>query len=208
MAALATVLPAVAPVWANTAQACRLLVVGDSLSGEYGIARGSGWVAGLQARLTDYGYTCTVDNASISGDTTSGGLSRLPAALQRHAYDVVVLALGSNDALRGLSLDMTRDNLEKMLLQVKQAGAQPVLAGMHMPPNYGRAYSQAFNQLFSQLATQHHVGLIPFLLDGMATRPELFQADRLHPNEAAQAVILDNVWPVVSGLLPTTNRRE
>jgi len=179
----------------------RILVVGDSLSAEYGIRRGSGWVALLQQRITQAGYPHLVHNSSVSGDTTSAGASRLPAALRTQMPTIVILALGSNDALRGLPLDMTRANLANMIQRSQAAGAQVLLAGMRMPPNYGRSYADNFHALFQTLAQNHHTALLPFLLEQVATRPELFQPDRLHPNEQAQRLIADTVWPVLLPLL-------
>ena len=140
-------------------------------------------------------------NASVSGDTTSAGLSRLPAALQRHQPSIVILALGSNDALRGLPLEMTQANLEKMMALSREAGAVPVLAGMRMPPNYGRSYAEAFASMYDTLAQNQQAPLIPFLLEGVATRPELFQPDQMHPTEEAQPIIADNVWTVLNTVL-------
>lgn len=184
-----------------------VLVVGDSLSAEYGLRRGSGWVALLQEKFLDGGggkSNVKVVNASISGDTTAGGRSRLPALLRQHAPDVVVLELGGNDALRGLALGTTRDNLEAMARAAKAAGARVLLLGMDMPPNYGKQYAQDFRQLFGDVARSQQTGLVPFFLKGVADRPdptELFQADRIHPNEAAQATMRDNVWPELLKLL-------
>ena len=209
--AFAPLLAPLAGAETPASQTPRILVLGDSLSGEYGIRRGSGWVEVLQQRLEENNIPYQMRNASISGDTTSGGLSRLPEALRRHTPSIVILALGSNDALRGLPLEMTQANLEKMMELSRQAGAQAVLAGMRMPPNYGRAYSDAFARLYDTLAERHDTPLIPFLLDGVATRPELFQADRMHPTEAAQPLIADNVWAVLRPILshaPQANQPE
>ena len=178
-----------------------ILVIGDSLSAEYGLQRGSGWVNLIQKRLNDAGLDWRVNNASISGDTTSGGLSRFPDALERHKPDIVIIELGSNDALRGLSLDMTRSNLGRMLEQAKAAGSRVVLVGMQIPPNYGRQYTEAFKTLFEDLAKANKVALVPFLLDGMATDRSLFQADGIHPNESAQPVLADNVWKALEALV-------
>lgn len=171
-----------------------ILVIGDSLSAEYGIRRGSGWVQIVQQRLRDESLAYTMRNASISGDTTSGGLSRMPAALEQHRPGVVIIELGSNDALRGLSLDMTRDNLARMIGLAKDAGAKVLLVGMQIPPNYGRPYAERFHELFAELARQHGTKLVPFLLEGIALDRSMFLDDGLHPNEAAQAAIADNVW--------------
>ncbi|WP_063939164.1 arylesterase [Bordetella trematum] len=178
-----------------------LLVVGDSLSAEYGLKRGSGWVALLTQRLSEQYPNYQVVNASISGDTTSGGKSRLPSLLTRHQPQIVLLELGSNDALRGLSLAMTQQNLESMTRQIKAAGARPLLVGMQIPPNYGRQYSERFAQVFKDVADKENARLAPFLLDGMATDRAQFQADGIHPNEAAQPALLDNVWPSLEPLL-------
>lgn len=177
-----------------------ILVVGDSLSAEYGIARGSGWVARLGTRLAERGIAAEVVNASISGDTTSGGRARLGALLQRHRPALVVLELGGNDALRGLPLNSTRDNLLAMTRAAKAAGAKVLIAGMQVPPNYGRRYADDFAQLFAEVAREEDAALVPFLLAGVADVPEaesLFQADRIHPTAQAHATILANVWPVL-----------
>ncbi len=185
----------------------RILVVGDSLSAEYGLRRGSGWVALLEARLaqsrTDFtgnGGNATVVNASISGETTAGGWSRLPALLERHRPAVVVIALGANDALRGLDLGTTEANLGRMIDAAKAAGARPVLVGMMLPPNYGKAYADRFATLYPDLARKRGAALVPFLLDGFADDTSRFQSDRIHPNERAQQRMLDNVWPAIERL--------
>jgi len=176
-------------------------VVGDSLSAEYGLKRGSGWVALLEARLRPEFPQMAWRNASISGDTTSGGLTRLPQALAQTRPDVVVLELGANDALRGLSLQGTRANLARMIQLSKDAGARIVLVGMQIPPNYGRQYADGFRTLFADLAQEHEVYLVPFLLEGMASDRALFQPDGIHPNEAAQTVLADNVEPALRAAL-------
>jgi len=181
-----------------------ILVVGDSLSAEYGLTRGSGWVALLAARLAQRRNTFTVINASISGDTTSGGRSRLPQLLTQHHPGIVILELGGNDALRGLPLDMTRSNLTAMARAAKAAGARVVMVGMQVPPNYGRQYGAEFAGLFGVVAKNEGTALVPFLLKGVADGPHaesLFQADRIHPKEEAHPVMLDNVWPVLEPLL-------
>ena len=181
-----------------------ILVVGDSLSAEYGLKRGTGWVALLSARLAQKKLPATVVNASISGDTSSGGRSRLPTLLAQHRPSIVVLELGGNDALRGLPLSMTRDNLGTMAKASKAAGAKVVVAGMQLPPNYGRKYGDEFAALFGQVAQAEGAALVPFLLKGVADGPQaeaMFQADRIHPREAAHPIILDNVWPVLQPLL-------
>jgi acyl-CoA thioesterase-1 len=178
-----------------------LLIVGDSLSAEYGLARGTGWPTLLQARLRERRYDYHVVNASISGDTTSGGLSRLPALLAEHHPRIVIIELGSNDGLRGLSLQAAEANLAKMVEASQAAGARVLLVGMMIPPNYGRDYTQRFQQMFGRIAKAHQAALVPFLLDGMAQHIELFQADRLHPVAKAQPQLLDNVWKGLEPLL-------
>ncbi len=194
--------PAATP--AADPSARKLLVLGDSLSAEYGLARGAGWVALLEKRLARDGLKWQVVNASISGDTTSGGRSRLPALLARHKPQVVVLELGGNDALRGLPLKMTEANLTTMARAAKAAGARVLIAGIAVPPNYGRSYNDSFTALFGAVAKAEGTALVPFLLAGVADAPnadELFQADRIHPKAEAQLRMLDNVWPVLKPML-------
>ncbi len=188
-----------APVTAASRQ--RILVVGDSLSAEYGLARGTGWVALLQKQLATEKPGVQVINASISGDTTSGGRSRLPALLQRHRPSHVVIELGGNDALRGLPMAMTQDNLLAMTKQAQAAGAQVLLLGMQMPPNYGPEMARQFEAAYAQVARSQKAALVPFFLKGVGDDAEplkWFQADRIHPNEAAQPRMLANVWPALS----------
>lgn len=181
-----------------------LLVVGDSLSAEYGLPRGSGWVALLTQRMERERLPWRVVNASISGDTTSGGRARLPALLQQHRPAAVVIELGGNDALRGLPLASTEANLVAMTRAAKAAGARVLLVGMQVPPNYGRQYTQDFERLFARAAQAEKVALVPFLLAGVADGPDpvaLFQPDRIHPKAEAQPRMLDNVWPALRKLL-------
>jgi acyl-CoA thioesterase-1 len=190
---------------AQTRAEAVVLVVGDSLSAEYGLRRGSGWAALLQERLAQEKVPARVVNASIGGDTSSGGRSRLPALLAQHRPTVVVIELGGNDALRGLPLSMTRENLAAMAAAARAAGAKVLLVGMEMPPNYGAKYGQEFREVFSTVARDQKTGLVPFFLKGVADGPEplkLFQADRIHPNEAAHPLMLANVWPELRKLLP------
>jgi acyl-CoA thioesterase I len=190
---------------AQTADPAVVLVVGDSLTAEYGLKRGSGWVQILQDRLVKERLPARMVNAGISADTSSGGRSRLPALLKLHKPAVVVIELGANDALRGLPLSMTRDNLTAMARAAKAAGAKVVIVGMQVPPNYGGKYTSDFRDLFAQVATAEKASLVPFLLKGVADLSDptlLFQEDRIHPNESAQATIADNVWPVLRPLLP------
>jgi acyl-CoA thioesterase-1 len=194
----------------RAAEAPLVLVVGDSLSAEYGIARGAGWVALLEQRVQRERIPARVVNASVSGDTTSGGRARLPALLQRHRPAVVVLELGGNDALRGLPLSATRANLLEMTRASKAAGARVLIAGMQLPPNYGRAYSEEFAALFAEVARAEATALVPFLLAGVADGPDpyaMFQPDRIHPTAEAHARILDNVWPRLKPLLVAAARR-
>jgi acyl-CoA thioesterase I len=189
---------------AQASPAPTILVVGDSLSAEYGLQRGQGWVALLQARLQSEKSNATVVNAGISGDTTAGGRSRLPALLTQHKPAVVVIELGGNDALRGLPLSMTRDNLQAMANAAKAAHAQVLLLGMQVPPNYGQAYGREFADAFSQVAAKSDAALVPFFLKGVADGPDatkLFQADRIHPVAAAHPTLLNNVWPSLKKLM-------
>ncbi len=191
--------------WAQAKPEAVVLIVGDSLSAEYGLKRGSGWAALLQERLGKEKVPARVVNASVSGDTTSGGRSRLPALLKQHRPAVVVIELGGNDALRGLPLNMTRDNLTAMARAVRESGAKVLLVGMEMPPNYGAKYAQEFRDVFSSVAKAEKTALVPFFLKGVADGPEplkYFQADRIHPNEAAHPLMLANVWPELRKLLP------
>lgn len=181
-----------------------LLVVGDSLSAEYGLAQGTGWVALLAKRIANEHLPMRVQNASISGDTTAGGRSRLAALLARHKPVIVVIELGGNDALRGLPLKDTRDNLAQMTQAAQKAGAKVLLLGMQVPPNYGRQYTQDFSQLFADVAQTQKAALVPFLLKGVADGPDattLFQADRIHPLAKAHPTLLANVWPALSPLI-------
>ena len=182
-----------------------ILIVGDSLSAEYGLKRGTGWVPLLEKQLASENKIARVVNASISGDTTSGGRSRLPALLAQHKPATVVIELGGNDALRGLPLDMTAQNLTAMVKASKKAGAKVLLVGMQVPPNYGSAYAATFSGLFSQVAQEEQVAIAPFFLKGVADGDNAaanFQADRIHPNESSQASMLANVWPELKKIIP------
>jgi acyl-CoA thioesterase-1 len=178
-----------------------ILVYGDSLSAGYGVAVEKGWVSLLANRMQSEGYGFRVVNASVSGETTTGGLARLPHALAAHSPSIVIVELGANDGLRGLPLATTRANLEAILSLAAGDKRTVVLLGMRMPPNYGERYTSGFAALFPELARTHHASLVPFLLDGAADRPALMQADGMHPNERGQPVLLDNVWPVLKPLL-------
>ncbi len=182
----------------------RILVVGDSLSAEYGLARGTGWVALLEQRLARERISAEVRNASISGDTTSGGRARLAPLLANFKPTHMVLELGGNDALRGLPLQGTADNLRAMTRAAQEAGAKVVIVGMQVPPNYGGDYGRRFERLFAEVAAERKAALVPFLLKGVADGADalrLFQPDRIHPREEAQPLMLDNVWPALRKLL-------
>jgi len=187
--------------WAQAAEEPRVvLVLGDSLSAEYGLARGTGWVALLAERIAQQKMAVKVVNASVSGDTTSGGRSRLGALLTQHRPTHVVIELGGNDALRGLPLAMTRDNLGAMARAAKAAGAKVMLVGMQVPPNYGARYGQDFTASFASVAKAEGAALVPFLLAGVADAPQAenwFQPDRIHPLAKAHPRMLDNVWAVM-----------
>ena len=192
---------------AGAATPATILVVGDSLSAEYGLRRGTGWVPLLQRKLQDEKVDARVVNASISGDTTSGGRSRLPALLKQHQPTHVILELGANDALRGLPLAMTQDNLVQMTQAAQQAGARVLLLGIQMPPNYGAAYGERFSAMYEDVARRFKAAVVPFFLRGVADVPDaerLFQPDRIHPTEQAQPQLLANVWPELRKLLGTT----
>ena len=189
----------------HAADAPKVLVVGDSLSAEYGLARGTGWVALLTQKLQADKVPAQVVNASISGDTTAGGRARLPALLKTHQPKVVVIELGSNDALRGLSLQASQANLTAMTQAAQQAGAKVLLIGMQMPPNYGAAYGKQFSDLFGQVAKANGAALVPFMLKGVADQADalkLFQADRIHPTAEAHPTILANIYPSLRKMLP------
>lgn len=190
----------VAMAWAGPAMAApTLLVMGDSLSAAYGIERESGWVQLLDERLAD---EVKVINASISGETTSGGATRLPELLRQHQPDIVLLELGGNDGLRGLPPQQMRANLAQMIEASQQAGAQVLLLGIRIPPNYGQAYADAFSQVYRTLAERYDVPLVPFVLEGIALDDSLMQDDGIHPTAEAQPRVLDNVWPALEKLLP------
>jgi acyl-CoA thioesterase-1 len=178
-----------------------VLVVGDSLSAEYGLARGSGWVALLEQRLKAQKIDARIVNASISGETTSGGRTRLPALLLQHKPNLVVLELGANDGLRGLPVPAAEDNLRTMIALAQKNQAKVLLVGMRMPPNYGRAYTERFAGMYKELSSQLKVPLVPFMLDGVAQEPANFQADRLHPLATAHPTILNNIWPQFAPLI-------
>ena len=181
-----------------------VLIVGDSLSAGYGLAIHENWPSLLQDRLAASGYPHRVVNASISGDTTSGGLARLPGALERNSPSVVLIGLGGNDGLRAIPIAEIRRNLARMIQLSEAAGAEVLLAGVHIPPNYGPAYTEAFHNIYHELAAEYAAGLVPFILEGVALNWDLMQDDGIHPTAAAQPVIIDNVWPALERLLDRT----
>ncbi|ROL66924.1 arylesterase [Pseudomonas protegens] len=186
---------------AQNAAAGTVLIVGDSISAAFGLDTREGWVALLEKRLKDQGFTDKVVNASVSGDTSAGGLARLPALLAEHKPEVMILELGGNDGLRGQPPQQLQQNLASMIDSAQAGGAKVLLLGMQLPPNYGVRYTQAFAQVYGQLASDKKVALVPFFLEGVGGRPELMQADGLHPAAAAQDKLLENVWPTLKPLL-------
>jgi len=178
-----------------------ILVLGDSLSAAYGIRPELGWVALLAKRLQAQGYGYQLINASVSGETTSGGLQRLPRALRLHQPGILILELGANDGLRGLPLAATRENLAKMVQVGQEAGARVLLVGMRIPPNYGPRYTDEFARVFPEIAKQYHLPLVPFLLQGVALDPSFMQDDGLHPNARGEPAVLDTLWRYLEPLL-------
>ncbi|MDN4059091.1 arylesterase [Massilia sp. YIM B02769] len=178
-----------------------VLVVGDSLSAEYGLTRGTGWVALLEQKLKAEKIDARIVNASISGETTSGGRARLPALLTQHKPQIVVIELGANDGLRGLPVASAEANLRQMVTLSQKQDAKVMLIGMRMPPNYGRAYTERFFNMYGTLSKDMKAPLVPFMLEGVADKPALFQADRLHPNAQAHPIILNNIWPAFSTMI-------
>jgi acyl-CoA thioesterase I len=178
-----------------------LLILGDSLSAGYGMELEQSWVSLLETRLEERGYSYHVLNSSISGDTTQGGLTRLPRLLDRYRPQIVVIELGANDGLRGIDPGITRENLASMIRQSQAIGARVLLTGIRLPPNYGSAYLQQFESMYSDLASEFDTLLVPFFMDGVAVDADLLQADNIHPNERGQPVLLDNVWKVLEPAL-------
>jgi len=178
-----------------------IVVLGDSLSAAYGMELGESWPSLLQQRLDKDGHAYRVFNSSITGETTQGGLTRLPRLLEQHVPEIVVLELGGNDGLRGLPLEVTKSNLAAMIEQSLAAGARVVLAEMRIPPNYGRTYTEKFNGTYSELAAQYDIALLPFLLQDIALEPGMMQEDGIHPTAAAQPLIMEQVWVALQPLL-------
>jgi len=199
-----------AVLWVNSADSAQadteqtLVVFGDSLSAAYGIDEADGWVTLLSQRLAEQGFSYQVINSSVSGETTDGGLSRLPAVLDSFKPALVILELGGNDGLRGLPLTNIKQNLQAMVSLIQGTGAAVMLAGIQIPPNYGPRYTVPFYQQFQAIADDNNLPLLPFLIDGIPQQTELMQADGIHPKAEAQGLILDNVWPVLKPLLIQT----
>jgi acyl-CoA thioesterase I len=189
------------PVWADNETSPVILIIGDSLSAGYGIKTEESWPHLLQKQLSEQNHIHRVINDSISGNTTHNGLSRLSNSLQQHQPHIVILQLGGNNGLRGLSLKQMRNNLIQMIEQIQAQNAKLLLLGIKIPPNYGAAYTERFEAIFTELAQQYTLAFEPFFLAGVADNPELMQNDGIHPNSAAQSVMLDNVWRVLEPLL-------
>ena len=186
---------------AQAATSRTIVVLGDSLSAGYGITVQEGWVNLLAQRLASEGYGYKVVNASVTGETTLGGVSRLPRVLELHKPEIVIVELGGNDGLRGLPLATSRENLQRAINLVRGAKAKVLLVGMMIPPNYGPRYAQEFRDIFAGLATRNSVALVPFLLDEVALKPEFMQDDGIHPNAKGQPRMLENLWPRLKPLL-------
>ena len=178
-----------------------LLILGDSLSAGYGMDREHSWVHLLELRLDQYGHSYRVLNSSISGDTTQGGLARLPRLVDRYQPEIVIIELGGNDGLRGINPDVTRENMTRMIRYSQQSGARVLLAGIKLPPNYGTAYLQQFESIYTDLAAEYDTLLVPFFMDGVVFEPGMLQADGIHPSEKGQPVLLENVWTVLAPAL-------
>jgi acyl-CoA thioesterase I len=181
-----------------------ILVFGDSVSAGYGIRVEQGWVSLLARKISQLGYGFRVVNASVSGETTAGGLARLPHALDLQKPKILVLELGGNDGLRSLPLASTQENLDQMITLARSHGAAVLLVGMRMPPNYGERYTTGFQKMYVDLAAKYRLALVPFLLEKTALNPTLMQADGIHPTEAGQPLLLDTVWPKLAPLIQTT----
>lgn len=182
-------------------ETARILVIGDSLSAAYNMQTKEAWPSLLQLRLTEDGYAWQVFNSSITGDTTESGVARLPRLIKRYSPGIVIIELGGNDGLRGLPLEVTRQNMAAMIEMSKEQGAQVLLAGIRIPPNYGEQYVSQFESMYPELAAQYDTALVPFFMDGVALDPALMQADGIHPSVEAQPVLLDNVWPILKPVL-------
>jgi acyl-CoA thioesterase-1 len=194
--------------WCPAAAAATILVFGDSLSAAYGIGAREGWPTLLEERLRQKGLDYTVANASISGETSSGGATRIGEALERTRPSIVIVALGSNDGLRGLPVSQMKANLTRIVRAAKSAGSKVLIVGNRMPPNYGPRYTREFEQAFVEVAREQNAALVPFMLEGIAGTRDNFQADNLHPTAAAQPVVLDTIWKGLAPLLPRSATRR
>jgi len=202
--ALLFILLSFVPFFAFAQAGPAIIVLGDSLSAAYGMEISQSWPSLLQERLTENGYSYRVFNSSITGDTTQGGLARLPRLLDKQQPGIVILELGGNDGMRGLPIEVTRQNLSTMIERSQSAGATVILAEMRIPPNYGRTYTEKFNSMYTVLTEQYDIALLPFLLQDIALEPELMQADGIHPTARAQPLLLDQVWIIIQPLLQET----
>jgi len=180
-----------------------ILVLGDSLSANYGINPAAGWVSLLEQRVVNEKYPYQVLNASVSGDTTGNGVARLPDLLTRHTPAIVIIELGGNDGLRGMALSISKANLEKMIEMILKAKSVPLLLQIDIPPNYGPDYTHAFQKMYIDLAKKHNIALAPHFLQGVGDNPKLMQSDKVHPVAQAQPLLLDNTWPYLEPLLAT-----
>ena len=190
------------------AEEATIIILGDSLSAAYGMELNESWPSLLQQRLDQNGHNYRVFNSSITGETTQGGLTRLPGLLQKHDPEIVIVELGGNDGLRGLPLEVTRSNLSSMIEQSQAAGARVILAEMRIPPNYGRTYTEKFNGTYAELASRFDVEFLPFLLQDIALEPGMMQEDGIHPTAAAQPIILEQVWSVLQPLLAAPGQQS
>ena len=195
-------------VHAASSAAPTLLVFGDSLSAGYGLTPGSGWVNLLEQRMKSAGYAYRIVNASVSGETTAGGATRIEAALREHRPAIIVIELGGNDGLRGLPIEQMRNNLAAIIETSERRGVEPILLGMRLPPNYGTSYTTKFQDMYSGLARRYKIPLVPFLLERIAARADYFQLDMVHPTAAAQSLILEEVWTHLEPVLRARQKKQ
>lgn len=193
--------PQISGAKSNATKTENILILGDSLSAEYGLAKNSGWINLLSEKLNANRNSVKIINASISGETTAGGLERLNQLLKQNKPNILIIELGGNDALRGLALDATKSNIENMIKLAKASHCEVLLLGMQIPSNYGKKYSQDFKKLYGEIAKSRKTNFVPFFLEGVALDPGLFQADRIHPNEKAQKIMMENVWTELEKML-------
>lgn len=198
----------IAAAWSPIAAAATILVFGDSLSAAYGIGAREGWPTLLEERLRQKGFDYNVANASISGETSSGGAARIADAVKRSHPSIVIVALGSNDGLRGLPVSQMNANLTRIVSAAKSVGSKVLVVGSRMPPNYGPRYTREFEQAFADVARQQKAALVPFMLEGVADTRDYFQPDNLHPTAAAQPIILDTIWKGLGPLLEARAARR